>query len=661
MDVPDRAAMVPESAAPAIPAAPPVRAARWLLPAIFAVSIAAAYSNALHGPFVFDDWHTIEQNPHIRRLAEIPRFFVDPNTTTILRENMDLRPLLVTTFAVNYAVSGSETWSYHVVNLLLHWVAVLLVFRIVRDHLWLGHDAVPVAAAAALIVALHPLNSEPVNYLASRSALLTAAFYLGAFDAAIRDRRAWCCLLAACAMLTKAIALTLPVMVLLHALFARRVDPPEARRAIPWSLVGFLVVIVAAGLAYRRLLLPPWVVETAHQPGTTPWIYFVTEWSAYLYYLRLFVWPDALVIDRVDYPWTSGLVEPQAWGSLLGLFALGVIAWRLGRWRPACAFAALWFVVTLAPESSVFPLAEAVNEHRPYLGMLGLGTLAALGLWGLAGLAARQIAAPRPWLFGVAVAFLAGLLGSATYSRNFVYADDLTLWLDATGKAPRNARAWLNAGHAAMARRDDATARGMLLEARRLSPCYADIQMNLSALEALEGKLVDSLRWADEAVRCNPGLSLARQYRAAALERLGRFDEALEEYHNATEIDGMSADAWLGRGRLLEQQGSWAAAATAYDRAFAANPPSVDAAMEAGLLYHYRLGDSGHAVERYRALLDANPTHYGAHYQLAVALLAMGKVNEAVTAWRAFVPMAEAIGDRASIEGGPAALREAGR
>jgi tetratricopeptide (TPR) repeat protein len=293
--------------------------------------------------------------------------------------------------------------------------------------------------------------------------------------------------------------------------------------------------------------------------------------------------------------------------------------------------------------------------------MLGLGTLAALCLWSLAGFAARQLEAPRPWLFGVAVASLAGVLGSATYARNFVYGDDLALWLDATRKAPGNPRAWLNAGHAAMARRDDATARSMLLEAHRLSPCYAYIQMNLSALEALEGKLSESLTWADEAVRCNPGLSLARQYRAAALERLGRIDESLEEYRNATEIDGMFTDAWLGQGRLLEQRGAWAAAATAYDGAFAANPSSVEAAMMAGLLYHHRLGDSGRAVERYRAVLDANPMHYGAHYQIAVALLALGKVDEAVTAWRAFVPMAEAVGDRASIEGGPAALREAVR
>ena len=82
--------------------------------------------------------------------------------------------------------------------------------------------------------------------------------------------------------------------------------------------------------------------------------------------------------------------------------------------------------------------------------------------------------------------------------------------------------------------------------------------------------------------------------------------------------------------------------------------------MRAGLVCHYRLGDSATAVERYRAVLALDPAHYGAHYQLAVALLGAGRRDEALAAWGRFVPMAEAIGDQASIDGAPAELRAAG-
>jgi protein O-mannosyl-transferase len=133
------------------------------IPFLLAAVITLAYANALHVPFQFDDWHVLEGNPSIRSLDNLPRFFTDPTATSVLPENRDLRPLLMVTFALNYAVSGNRTWSYHLVNLLLHWLACLLLYRIVRDHLWRGDDAVPTAAAAALIVAVHPLNTEPVN------------------------------------------------------------------------------------------------------------------------------------------------------------------------------------------------------------------------------------------------------------------------------------------------------------------------------------------------------------------------------------------------------------------------------------------------------------------------------------------------------------------
>jgi tetratricopeptide (TPR) repeat protein len=629
----------------------------WFAPLLLAAAIAGAYANGLHVPFVFDDWHTIEQNPAIRTLGRVPAYFVDPDTTTILHDNKDLRPLLLVTMALNYQVSGLAPWSYHVVNLVLHWLVSLLVFRIVRDHLWLSAESIPVALAAALIVALHPLNSEPVNYVSARSALLTTAFYLGAFDAACRDRRLLSVALAACAMLTKSIAVSLPAMVVAHRLFDRRATTPDRRRPLPWGLLCALALVAASGLVYRWLLLPPWVVASARQPDVTPRIYLQTQWSALLYYLRLFVWPDALVVDRLDFPWARSLRDVQAWGSLLALAALGAAAWRLTRVRLAFGFCALWVAIALAPESSVFPLAEAVNEHRPYLAMLGLATIAALGLWLVAGAVARRLAAPPAWVFAVGVTFVATMLGAATHARTDVWRDDLRLWVDATEKAPRNARAWLNAGHAALARGDLARARPWLLEAHRLSPCYAYVQVNLSALAAREGREQESLRWADEAVRCNPGLALARAHRALTLERLGRTDEALAEYREATRIDAVHAGAWLAQGRLLEARGEWRAAAEAYDHVLTADPTSTEAAMLAGLVYQYRLGDSATAVERYRTVLDLDPHHYGAHYQIAVALLGAGRRDAALAAWARFVPMAEAIDDRKSIDGAPAELR----
>src|SRR5205823_12565343 len=141
--------------------------------------------------------------------------------------------------------------------------------------------------------------------------------------------------------------------------------------------------------------------------------------------------------------------------------------------------------------------------------------------------------------------------------------------------------------------------------------------------------------------RCTPAPALPHPDRAPAPEALGRRDEAIDEARRTTDIDPQAVDAWMEQGRLLEQGERWADAAAAYDGALAADPTLTDAAMDAGVLYHYRLGDSARAAARYRAALAAVPTHYGAHYQLATAPFATGAATAAGAAWRAFVPLAQ--------------------
>lgn len=632
-----------------------------LVALLLAVAIAAAYANGLSIPFHFDDWHVIEENPQVRSLDNVPRFFVDPGTFSVNPRSRLVRPVLQTTFALNYAASGTSTWSYHLVNLLLHWLTALLVFRIVRDHLWLADGRLPVATAAALLVALHPLNTEPVNYVSARSALLVTPLYLGAFDAAVRGRRRLCLALFGLALLTKTIAITLPLVLLAYWLLARRKarirNGAAGAATVPWRFLGTLT---AAGIVVG--LLYPWALMAsgigANMSHIDGWTYFLTGWSTYLYYLRLFLWPDALVIDYPDYPLVRSVWDLQAWASIAaGLLALAA-AWGARRRCPALTFAVIWYFVTLAPESLVFPLAEPVNEHRPYLAMLGLGAAAALGLWHLARIAAVRYAAPPAWVLAVALTFCASLLGTATVARNRVWQSERSLWRDAVEKAPGNARAWMNVGHDEVARGKYTEARASFLRALELSPCYADVHMNLSVLETRLGDSVASLAWADEAARCEPGLASGHYYRALALEQVGRSEDALAEYRETTRLDPRHTKAWFALGRLLETQTDWAGAVAAYDRAIAESDGThTEAAMNAGLIYHYRLGAPAHAADRYRTVLDRVPSHYGAQYQIAVALLASGHTEEATAAWRRFARIAETHADYAALETAPAVLR----
>src|SRR2546422_3626114 len=217
--------------------------------ALLGVGLAISYGNSFGIGFYFDDSYGIASNPAIRSLRNIPLLFTDPFTLTTMRENVDIRPVLVTTFAINYAISGNEPWSYHLLNLILHFITAGLVFVIVRDHLWWpatdrgpsGEARIP-AAAAALFFALAPLNSQTLNYMWARSALLCTAFYLAAFLALLHRRWILGSALHALALLTKAIAVTLPVMIVVHDfLYRDRVRHP--------TVMGYI-------RDWRRLVLP---------------------------------------------------------------------------------------------------------------------------------------------------------------------------------------------------------------------------------------------------------------------------------------------------------------------------------------------------------------------------------------------------------------------
>src|SRR5690242_20484830 len=190
---------------------------------LLAVGLAVAYGGGFGIGVYFADSYGLQDNRAILSLAHIPTLFTDHFTLTSLRTNIDVRPVLTTSFALNYAISGVDPWSYHAANLLLHFVTAWMVFLLVRDHLWWpaeergpGGGAELPAAAAALFFAFAPVNSQALNYMWARSALLCTTFYLGAFFALVRGRHGLAAVLHVLALLTKTIAVTLPAVFVVY-------------------------------------------------------------------------------------------------------------------------------------------------------------------------------------------------------------------------------------------------------------------------------------------------------------------------------------------------------------------------------------------------------------------------------------------------------------
>lgn len=439
-----------------------------------------AYANALSGPFVYDDGIAILGNPALRSLWPPWGALFSERFTPLAG-----RPVATFSFALTWAAAGPDVRAHHAVSLVLHLLSGLALFGLVRRGLALERGEPPeratgIALAAALLWLVHPLNSEPVDYLTQRTELLAGLFVLLTAYAALRslepDRRprfaalsVACCALA---MGSKENAAVAPLLVvLLHGCLAGRGALREQRAlyaglAATWLL---LAALVATG---------PRSDTVGFSLGVSPYSYLLNQCDVIVDYLRKSVWPWPLAFDYgVPRPLGAADVWPQA--LLLGALAAGTLA--VLRVRPALGLLGLWFFATLAPSSSVVPIVTEVGaERRMYLPLASLCTGAALLGW----LALRR--APRGAAAALAAAAVCALL-LATRARNLDYADPIRLWQSAARARPDNPRAHVNLAVLQLSAGRAAPAEQALRRALELAPDDVLAHYNLALALAARG------------------------------------------------------------------------------------------------------------------------------------------------------------------------------
>jgi hypothetical protein len=506
----------------------------------------AAYGNSFTGAFLFDDCPWIVENAGIRHLWPIWHVLLPPSDVLV-----GGRPVVSLTLAINYALGGTSVWGYHAVNLAIHILAAWTLLGIVRRTLLLprlherfGSAALPLAMIAALVWAVHPLQTESVAYVIQRTEALAGLFFLLTLYCVLRgatSERAiiwYVASIAACllGMATKEVMATAPVIVLLYdrTFLAGSFREAWRRRyglylamAATWSVVVLLLISTgfyggSTGFAVQRF---------------TWWSYLLTQPGVIVHYLRLAFWPLGLCLDY-NWPAAQSLSEVVL-PAIVVLGLLGLTAWALVK-RPAWGFLGAWFFVILAPTSSFVPIRDAAFDHRMYLSLAALTVGLVIGCW-LVGqwLVRRATISPRGARFaGGLLTFCVGAaLGILTFQRNADYQSELSIWQDTVAKAPRNERARNGLGLAVVdcGRLDDAIAQ--YREALKIKPDDAEVDNNLGNALADNGRPDEAIAYYEKALEVNPNSASAHNNLGKALAGRGKTDEALAHLQKAVEID----------------------------------------------------------------------------------------------------------------------------
>ena len=657
----DATRTAPEVAADGTPTAvrdagsPAAGRSHWAVPlAVVALAGLLAYANAFNGEFVFDDDTEVVTQPLIRDLGHfigsLSAYRVYPN-----------RVLVYFTFALNYAVGGLDTTGYHAVNIAVHLGTALLVFALLLlsfrtpslRRSALAPWAATVALVAALLFVTHPVQTQAVTYVVQRLTSLATFFYVLAVVLYVRWRLAreagqargiggallYAAILVStlAAMRSKEIALTLPIAI---ALYEIAFFEGPRRRRVAW-LAPILATIAVIPVTIFGLHQPVGkllsdVTEVRLQTDLGRADYLATQLTVVVRYLRLLIAPVGQNLDY-DYPVSRSFFEPRVAFSGLLLLALGVLAlaawggspgkWTRRAFDPAArlvAFGLMWFFLALSLESSVFPIADVIFEHRVYLPSVGFFTAAAT----LSALTLRRLAPARaPRMTLRAGATIAVALGVATFARNEVWATELMLWTDVVAKSPGKSRARDNLGLAFAHLRREAEAVVQFREAVRLDPLNVRAWNNLGV----------------------------------ALVKSGRSDESAAAFMAALRADPGHAEALYNLGRLRLDEGRFDEAAALFQAAIRRRRDYAEAYGNLAVAWN-QLGRYGETVRLLEGASDLVRTQPEAHFNLGVAYVVLGNRVAAEREIRLLVDMAPPLAARlADFAARPRPERAAGR
>ena len=543
-----------------------------------------SYSNSFDVPFLFDDESSITENPGIRDLKNFftstgggdihPRRFVGYLSFAL---NYRIGGLETTGYhVVNLAI--------HLINALLVSGLLCLTFRTPRlAGSRLARRSGAVALFSGLLFATHPVQTQAVTYIVQRLTSLTTLFYLLSVvqyvqarlylerraneqepittelvgqKTEIRGQRVPAVLLmvgavvsAILAMKTKEIAFTLPLAMLLYE--ASFFEGKWKRRLL--YLMPLLVTAPIVPLSVLTegdssgALLSDVIEKMPPDTLLSRWDYMLTQFRVIVTYIRLLFLPINQNLDY-EYPIFTSFFTPQVFISFLLLATLLLLAFFLigfkynipghgftstpgpqpsvGGIDPAAhliGFGILWFFLALSVESSVIPITDVIFEHRLYLPSVGAAAAFAAAFVLIFD---KYPGAHRTTLsFMVAALIILGL-SVATFKRNTVWRDGITLWEDAVRKSPGKVRPYNNLGAALVDANRPIEAFPVLLRAIEIKPSHVDAWYNLGRAYILTDQNTKAVQMLREATRLKPDYYNAYVNLAAALIRGRRFQEA---------------------------------------------------------------------------------------------------------------------------------------
>ncbi len=607
------------------------------------------YAHTLSYPFHADSVTQISANPNIRnplKVKDLWEAYPRPG-----------RFVPFVSFAWNYAAGGEDPSGYRAVNIALHvlnglmlWVLVLVMFRSPRLRMDSLHEQrYAVAVCAALIFLLHPVQTQAVTYVIQRTTLLatlfgllTMVFYL---CGRLSERGAgWmfgACVAGLLAMLSKEIAFAVPVMLILMEFYLLKSGKynPGADKSFYFTHLAliFVFLLIIPGL-YKfdyEALLRTEVISRSHDLETqvlSPGGYLISQYKVLLIYMQKIFLPLRLSFDY-DIPAAMAIKGKVAWG--LAVFVVMILGALILHGRSVLTtIGVLGFFILLMVESTIIPLSDLLQEHRLYFPMTVFGA----GMIGWFYTVQKRAAVAH-----LVCAIIVTSLGYAAYRRNFVYQDRVALWQDVVRQFPNKARAHAELATIYADQGDHAKALASVREALRINGEFPPAYTVLGRIYQERGNRDLALQHFHKAAVLQPWNTDLLYFEAMALRDAGEADQALEILNRLLRSKAAAAQHYYLRGTIYQQQDEGLLAVSDFNRALGMNPYMTEAYIRRSLFYagQRKYADAMRDLKR---ALELDPQSVSAYNSRGVILTEMNQLALALKDFDKAIELSPRIG-----------------
>lgn len=611
---------VPEPAPPVARPSSGLALPAWVVGLALFLWAVAVYVPIYNGEFIWDDDQGVSGSALVNDPGGLPKIWFNPP-----KPHADYFPLTTTVFWVQRRLWHDWTGGYHIVNVLLHGLSALLLWRLLRE---LG---LPGAWPAALLFALHPVNAESVAWVSELKNMLTMVFALPACQWFVRFDRTgnwhwyrWSLGFFLLALLAKTTVVTVPLLLLLY-LWWRQGRLPQRRELL--LVAPYLALAVGCGLLtiYFQNTRAIGVEEI---PIGGPLSRLAGAGLAFWFYLGKALMPIFLttIYPKWDY-------DPAQWWQL-GLFAavFGVLAvcWaKREGWGRHVGFAFGCYVLGLLPALGLMKMSymrlTLVADHFQHL---ALPAIVALVVCGGAALQARFGAGWRPWAMS-AVACVAGLFSAMTWERARIHRNEDLMW---TNALERNWDSWqahnrLGARLAARGKIDEAVAH---FEAGvKAHPRNAEVHNNVGVMLSRKGQFEQAAAAYREALKYRTDIVATHINLAKALISINRPDDAVAALKHGIECNPDNPEILSEAGFILGAMNRCDDALTVLNQALAINPRDVRTLTNLGVVC-FRMRRVAEARDKFREALAIQPNYKVAADNLANLMKETGTVSGAI-------------------------------